>query len=100
MNEDALPEDSANVCPAKKHQVREDEHGGGDGAEKADAAPLHRSGDILLLGNQQIKNSERQRAAKHLALMNCGHKPEGITQSAVTLYYYFENMSLLPKYTE
>jgi len=60
LNEDALPEDSANMYPPKKHQIREDEHGRGAGGEKGNAAPLHRRGEILLLGNQSINKNHRR----------------------------------------
>lgn len=52
LNENTLPEDSANMYPPEEHQIREDEHGSGEGREKGNATPLHRRREILLLGNQ------------------------------------------------
>lgn len=57
MNEDPFPEYSGDVCPSEEHQIRQDEHGGGEGGEKGEAAPLHRRRNISLLGNQQIKST-------------------------------------------
>ena len=52
MNEDTLPEDSANMDPPKEHQIREDEHGSGEGREEGNTAPFHRHRETPLLGNQ------------------------------------------------
>lgn len=52
MKEDTLPEYSANMYPPKEHQIREDEHGGGESREEGNATPFHRRRKILLLGNQ------------------------------------------------
>lgn len=52
LNEDTLPEYSANMYPPKEHQIREDEHGSGESREKGNATPFHRRRKILLLGNQ------------------------------------------------
>lgn len=53
LNEDPFPEDSGHVSPPEEHQIRQDEHGGGERGEEGDAAPLHRRRNISLLGNQQ-----------------------------------------------
>lgn len=55
VNEDTLPEDSANMYSPKEHQIRKDEHSSGEGKDKGDASPFHRRREILLLGNQKNK---------------------------------------------
>lgn len=52
LNEDTFPEYSANMYPPQERQIREDEHGGGERREEANATPCHRCRKILLLGNQ------------------------------------------------
>lgn len=52
LNENTLPEDSANMYPPKEHEIREDEHGSGEGREKGNATSFHCRREILLLGNQ------------------------------------------------
>lgn len=53
LNEDPFPEYSGDVCAPEEHQIRQDEHGGGESREEGEAAPLHRRRNISLLGNQQ-----------------------------------------------
>lgn len=48
LNEDTLPEDSANMCPPEEHQIRKDEHCSGEGREKGNATPFHCRRDFLL----------------------------------------------------
>lgn len=53
LNKDPFPEYSGDVSPPEEHQIRQDEHGGGESREEGEAAPLHRRRNISLLGNQQ-----------------------------------------------
>lgn len=57
MNEDPVPEYSGDVCAPEEHQIRQDEHGGGESREQGEAAPLHRRRNIPLLGNRQKKST-------------------------------------------
>lgn len=55
MNEDALPEDPANVKSPEEHQIRQDEQGSGEGREEGDAAPFHGRGETPLLVEENIR---------------------------------------------
>lgn len=55
LNKDPLPEYSSDVCPSEEHQIRQDEHGGGESREEGEAASFIRCRNISLLGNQQKK---------------------------------------------
>lgn len=57
LNKDPLPEYSSDVCPSKEHQIRQDEHGGGESREEGEAASFIRCRNISLLGNQQKKKT-------------------------------------------
>lgn len=48
LNEDTHPENSANMHPPKEHQIREEEHGSGEGTEKGNGTSLHRCREMLL----------------------------------------------------
>ena len=52
LNNDTLPEDSANMYPSEEYEIWEDEHGSGESREKGNATPFHCLREILLLGNQ------------------------------------------------
>lgn len=55
LNKDPLPEYSSDVCPSEEHQIRQDEHGGGESREEGEAASFIRCRNISLLGNKQKK---------------------------------------------
>lgn len=58
LNKDPLPEYSSDVCPSEEHQIRQDEHGGGESREGGEAASFIRCRNISLLGNQQKKKKK------------------------------------------
>lgn len=48
LNENSLPEDSANVDPSEEDQIRQDEQGSGKGTEEGNTTSLHGCREMFL----------------------------------------------------